>query len=41
MSALRGSYQNLQPLRIPEGWTVVFNKFKDIDPESVPKSDES
>ena len=40
MSALRGSYQNLQPLRIPEGWTVVFNKFEDTDPESVPKSDE-
>lgn len=39
MSAQRGSYLNLQPLRIPDGWTVVFNKFEDIDPESVSKSD--
>lgn len=40
MSSPRGSYLNLQPLRIPDGWTVVFNKFENIDPESVSKSDE-
>ena len=40
MSAGRGSYQNLQPLRIPSGWTVVFNNFEDIDPEAVSRSDE-
>lgn len=29
------SYCNLQPLRIPAGWSVVFNKFEDIEPENI------
>lgn len=28
-------YPNMQPLRIPGGWTMVFNKFEDIDPETL------
>ena len=36
----RGGYQSLQPLRIPNGWTVVFNKFEDIEPENFSKDDD-
>lgn len=32
---MRENYKNLQPLRIPEGWTVGLNKFEDIDPETL------
>lgn len=40
MFTRRGGCQSLQPLRIPGGWTVVFNNFYDIDPKAVPKSDD-
>lgn len=35
------SYRNQQPLRIPGGWTVIFNKFEDIEPETLPAEDEA
>ncbi len=31
----------LQPLRIPAGWEVVFNKFLEIDIEDWPEDDEN
>ena len=33
------SWQHLQPLRIPGGWTVVFNKFEDSEPEELEEQD--
>lgn len=30
----------IQPLRIPGGWTVVFNEFTDIDPMEIPTENE-
>lgn len=34
------SWQHLQPLRIPGGWTVVFNKFENLEPEELDEQDE-
>lgn len=33
-----GTYHNLQPLRIPAGWSIVYNRFEDIELESVSDS---
>lgn len=33
-------YRNFQPLRIPGGWTMVYNKFRDIDPQTLSPEDE-
>lgn len=30
----------IQPLRIPGGWTVIYNKFEDIEPETLEPDDE-
>lgn len=30
----------IQPLRIPGGWTVVFNEFTDIEPMEIPAENE-
>lgn len=35
----REEYQSLQPLRIPAGWTVVLNKFEDIEPDNASKGE--
>lgn len=40
MNAMHESCQNLQPLRIPGGWTVAFNKFEKTDPEELSEQDE-
>lgn len=40
MNELRESRQNLQPLKIPGGWTVDFNKFENIEPEELSEQDE-
>lgn len=32
-------HRNLQPLRIPGGWTVNYNRFEDIDIEKLPALD--
>lgn len=29
----------LQPLRIPSGWMVAYNEFREIDPETVAEDD--
>jgi len=34
------SWKSLQPLRIPPGWTFLFHKLEDVEPEDVPKDDE-
>ena len=33
-------YRSFQPLRIPGGWTVIYNKFENIDPETLAAEDE-
>ena len=32
-------YKRLQPLRIPTGWTMLFNKSEDIEPEELQEQD--
>ncbi len=34
------NYTNLQPLRIPDGWTIVFNNSEDIDFEKISSKDD-
>ena len=29
----------MQPLRIPGGWTVLYNKLEDLEPEELPPDD--
>ncbi|WP_338780321.1 hypothetical protein [Metabacillus sp. FJAT-52054] len=31
---------NIHPLRIPEGWTVNYNHFLEIDPRALNKEDD-
>lgn len=33
-------WKNLQPLRIPQGWTFLFNKLENVEPEELSKEDE-
>lgn len=33
------SWSHLQPLRIPPGWTFVFNKLQDLEPDSIERQD--
>lgn len=33
------SWEYLQPFRMPGGWTIVFNKFEDLEPASLPPED--
>ena len=33
------SWSYLQPLRIPGGWSVMFNQFSTLDPETLPPED--
>lgn len=33
-------WKNIQPLRIPGGWTVAFNKLEDVEPEELSPEDE-
>lgn len=35
----RPCWENLQPLRIPGGWTVLYNKLSLADPEKLPEGD--
>lgn len=32
-------WKRLQPLRIPGGWTVMFHKLEDLEPEELPPED--
>lgn len=32
-------WQQLQPLRIPSGWTIMFNKLEDLDVETLSEED--
>lgn len=32
-------WENLQPLRIPGGWTILFNKLETVEPEELPPED--
>ncbi len=32
-------WKNMQPLRIPTGWTVLFNKLENIEPEELSNQD--
>ena len=32
-------YKRLQPLRIPTGWTMLFNKLEDVEPEELQEQD--
>ena len=34
-SKWRGNYNNLQPLRIPAGWSIICNKLEDIELENI------
>lgn len=34
------NYHNLQPIRIPAGWSILCNKFEDIEPESISREDD-
>ena len=34
------NYHNLQPIRIPAGWSIICNKFEDIEPESILREDD-
>ncbi|MBR4083771.1 MAG: hypothetical protein IKK33_05760 [Lachnospiraceae bacterium] len=34
------SWEDLQPLRIPPGWTIVINKLENIEPEELDVDDE-
>ncbi len=34
------SWKSLQPLRVPPGWTFLFNKFEDVEPEELSEDDE-
>lgn len=33
------SWKYMQPLRIPGGWTVLYNKLEDLEPEELPPDD--
>ncbi len=33
------SWKCMQPLRIPGGWTVLYNKLEDLEPEELPPDD--
>ena len=33
-------WENLQPLRIPGGWTILFNKLEAVEPEELPPEDQ-
>lgn len=33
------AWKNLQPLRIPGGWTVLYNKLEAVEPEKLPPED--
>lgn len=33
------NYENLQPLRVPGGWTIAFNKLKDVEPKELDEQD--
>ncbi|MCI8810661.1 MAG: hypothetical protein HFF84_11230 [Oscillibacter sp.] len=34
------SWELMQPLRIPAGWTFLYNKFEDLEPETLPPEDQ-
>lgn len=34
------SWEDLQPLRIPPGWTIVINKLENLEPEELDADDE-
>lgn len=35
----KNDWEHLQPLRIPGGWTVVFNKLKNLEPKELAEQD--
>lgn len=35
------SWKNMQPLRIPPGWTIGINKLENLEPQELSEDDES